>query len=303
MVRADLRIDLGLDRGEIVGGQCGRVRKVEAEAVGGDEAALLGDVLPKPMAKRGMEQMGRAVIGADRAAMRDIDRLDKRVAELDRPFGDRRAKRVELAQRFRRRGNIGFEPVEHGQFSGVADLPAAFAVKRRLVEHDLDVIADRGAINQRAVLDDRQHHALAVMLRVTGEFGRAMLLGEVVPQFLRGLVPRAFPGGARGGFLLGHGGVEAGAVDGHAARAQCVFGEIVGEAESVVELERGCAGKLADLAHRSGLFVEQAKPVRQRPAELRFFLRQRRLDQRLGADQFGVGRAHFGDQRGHEAVH
>ena len=38
-------------------------------------------------------------------------------------------------------------------------------------------------------------------------------------------------------------------------------------------------------------------------AEARFLLFERRGDQRLGAEQLGVGRAHLGDEGWHEAVH
>ena len=61
---------------------------IEAQAVGGDEAALLRDVAAEAMAQRGVEQMGRAVVGADRVAALDIDRLVDGVADLERARGD-----------------------------------------------------------------------------------------------------------------------------------------------------------------------------------------------------------------------
>ena len=155
---------------------------------------------------------------------------------------------VELAQRLRRVLNVAFETIERSEFSGVADLPAAFAVERRLVEIDGDVVAFCSGVDARAVFDQRQDDAFALMARVAGEFGRADFLGEVVPQIVAGGFARALPRGARGGLLLGHGGVEAGAVDGQAARAQRVLGQVIGEAEGVVELERGRAGQRAALA-------------------------------------------------------
>ena len=241
-------VHLGLDRGDVVGRQRGRVRIIEAQAVGGDEAALLRDVAAEAVAQRGVEQMGRAVVGAGRVAALDIDRLVERVADLERALGDAGAQRVKLAERFRRVLNIAFEAIERGQFSGVADLPAAFAVEGRLVEDHGHRFARRGAVDARAVLDQGEHDALAFVARVAGEFGRADFLGEVVPQIVAGGFARALPRGARGGFLLGHGGVEAGAVDGEAAGAQRVLGQVVGEAEGVVELERGRAGERVALA-------------------------------------------------------
>ena len=52
-----------------------------------------------------------------------------------------------------------------------------------------------------------------------------------------------------------------------------------------------------------GRLVEQLEAVGQRLAEAGFLLQQRRLDQRLGADQLGIGGAHFGDQLRHQPVH
>ena len=74
-----------------------------------------------------------------------------------------------------------------------------------------------------------------------------------------------------------------------AAGAQGVLGQVVGEAEGVVELERGLAGQGAALGHFRGRLVEQLEPVGQCLAEPGLLLQQGRLDQRLGADQLGIG--------------
>ena len=87
------------------------------------------------------------------------------------------------------------------------------------------------------------------MAGVAGKFGRTDFLGEIVPCFVGGGFARSLPRGAGGGFLLGHGGIEPGAVDRHPARPERVLGEIVGEAEGVVELERRGTGQFAALTH------------------------------------------------------
>ena len=51
------------------------------------------------------------------------------------------------------------------------------------------------------------------MARITGEFGRAMLLDEVEPDVVARFRARAFPGSPGCGFLRRHRGVEAVAVD------------------------------------------------------------------------------------------
>ena len=136
------------------------------------------------------------------------------------------------------------KPLSRADLSGVADLAAAFAVEGRLVGQDGDRCRPAPALSTRAPsLTSASDHALAFMAEIAGEFGRAMLLGDVEPDLVRRLGARALPGGAGGGLLLGHGGVEAGAVDAEALGAQRVLGEVVGEAERVVELERGLAGQ------------------------------------------------------------
>src|SRR5438874_677505 len=82
----------------------------------------------------------------------------------------------------------------------------------REVKQYLDGFADLRTIDPLPVLDDREHDALAFVARVTGELGRAMLLGEVEPDVLARPAPRALPGRARLGPLLGHGGVKSSAV-------------------------------------------------------------------------------------------
>ena len=60
---------------------------------------------------------------------------------------------VEAAERLRRILNIGVQALVAADLSGVADLPAAFAVERRLVGQDDDLVAGAGALDARAVLD------------------------------------------------------------------------------------------------------------------------------------------------------
>ena len=158
-------------------------------------------------------------------------------------------------------------------------------------------------VDAGAVLDQSDDHALALVAEIAGELGRALILGDVEPDVVRRLRARALPGGARGRLLLGHGGVEAGAVDAEALGAQRVLGEVVGEAERVVELEGGGAGERVARLHRAGRLVEQPQAIVEGLAEAGLLQLQRLLDQRLGADQLGIGRAHLGDEARHEPVH
>ena len=121
------------------------MREVEAEIVRRDQAALLGDVRAQAPAQRGVEQVRRAMVGADPVAALGIDLLMHGFADRQLARHDLGAEHVELAERLRRILNFADEALERGQFSGVADLPAALAVERRLVEQDLDRLADLGA--------------------------------------------------------------------------------------------------------------------------------------------------------------
>ena len=85
---------------------------IEAQAVGGDEAALLRDVTPQPMAQGGVQKVRRAVVGADCVAAPGVDRLVYRVADLERSLGDASAERVELAKRFRRVLDFSLEAID-----------------------------------------------------------------------------------------------------------------------------------------------------------------------------------------------
>ena len=81
--------------------------EVEAEIVRRDQAALLADMRAEAAAKRGVQQVGGAVVGADAVAAFGIDLLMDGVADLEFAGGDRRRERVELAERLRRILNFG----------------------------------------------------------------------------------------------------------------------------------------------------------------------------------------------------
>ena len=295
-------VHIGLDLGERGGIDCARLREIEAQAFGRDEAALLRDVQAEALAERFVQQVGGAMVGADAVAARAVDRQVQRIADRDRSFGDRGAVRPEAAEIFVRVLDLA----EHAgcrQRAGITDLPAAFGVERRLVDDDLDGFAGRCGVDPRAILDDRDDLALAFFRRIADEFGAARAFGNVEPDIVRGALARSLPRGAGGALLFGHRGIEPGAIDPEALRAEGVLGQVIREAERVVELERGFAGERSARFHRGGGFIEQAQTVDERAAELRFLLQQRRFDRGLRADELGVCRAHFGNQRGDQPVH
>ncbi len=209
---------------------------------------------------------------------------------------------MEPAERLRRILDARADAVA-GERAGIAHLAPALAVEGSLVGHDQHFAARPGAVNARTVPHDRDDPAVGGGSLIAEELGAAEFLGDVEPHLFRSLGARSLPGGAGIGLLLGHRGVEAGAVDPQPLRAQRILGQVVREAEGVVELERGLAGQRGARGHPRGRLVEQPEAVRQRLAEARLLLEQGRLDQRPGAVQLLIGLAHLGDEHGNEPVH
>ena len=114
---------------------------------------------------------------------------------------------------------------------------------------------------------------------------------------------RARPGGARLFALALHRVVERREIDADAARAQRVLREIERKAISVVEREGGLAVEHVALCQARALLVEDREAALQRVAEAGLFQLERLGDQRLGADQLGIGLAHLARERGHQLPH
>src|SRR5262245_47323311 len=79
--------------------------------------------------------------------------------------------------------------------AGIADLPAALAIKRRLVEQDLDLVAGGGLRNFDAGLEDRRDLSFGGFSLVAQKFGGTQTLLEIEPSSIR----CAFAGPAPGG--------------------------------------------------------------------------------------------------------
>ena len=235
-----MAVDLGLDGDQLFAAQRGVVAEIKAQPVGGDERPLLRDVAAEPLAKGRVEQVRRRMIGAELGATAGIDREDDGVADGDPPGGDLAKMDMELAELLCGVGNGERQP-GRGHRSGVARLPARFAVERGLVGDDGDGFARIGRPDADAVADKRDDRALTVVARIPGELGRAGRFEDVEPHRGGRALTRARPCRARRAALLGHRRVEAGSVDADAAVAERILGQVVGKAEGVVELERDFA--------------------------------------------------------------
>ena len=118
------------------------MREVEPEIVGRDEATLLRDMRAEPVTQRRVQQVCCAVIGAGAVAPLGIDRLVDRLPDRNLARLDDRPEHMEPAQWLRRVLNFSDETLESCQLSCVANLPAAFAVKGRLVRDDFHRFPD-----------------------------------------------------------------------------------------------------------------------------------------------------------------
>ena len=185
----------------------------------------------------------------------------------------------------------------------IADLAAGLAVERRLVDDDRRLVAGLQRLGFLAVLDERDDLARGALRLVAEELAGAGLLLHLEPDRFRRRLAGALPGLARLRLLPLHGDVEGLGVDGDAARAQRVLGEVEREAVGVVELERRLARQHVALLELARRFAEQAEALLERLLEARLFQLQRLGDQRLGALQLVIGVAHLVHQRRHQAVH
>ena len=150
------------------------VREVEAQAVRRNQRALLRDVRAQHLAQRRVQQMGGGVVEhASRCARSASTRASTMSPTLSEPCSRRRSSARGPSPSFcvsaTRNRAVSF--CEHAR---VAHLAAGFGVEGRRVEHDLPVLARGECGDGLAVLDERDHAALATVVVVAGELGAAL---------------------------------------------------------------------------------------------------------------------------------
>src|SRR5205085_4139 len=150
-VRSDLRVHFRLDRLDLRPGHRPRMGEIEPEIVRRDEAAFLSYMRAQVPAKSGMQQVRRAMVGANPVAAFAVHLLLHRFADRQFARDDVGPKRVELAKRLRSVLNLTGKALERAQLSAVADLPAAFTVERRLIEQDIDGFANLHTVGARTI--------------------------------------------------------------------------------------------------------------------------------------------------------
>jgi hypothetical protein len=142
-----------------------------------DQRAFLRHVRAKQFAQRLMDQVCGRMVGAQTGAACVVD------LELDRSTGLQRALRhlavvdEEPVRLLLRVGDLDREAVA-GDGAGVAHLAARFAVERRLVDDDRDLLALPRLLDLDTVAHDGAHQALRLLGVVAEELGRAELLAQ-----------------------------------------------------------------------------------------------------------------------------
>ena len=222
---------------QIVAGERLRIAEVEAQPVGGDQRALLFDMIAEHVAQRRVQQVGGGVIQGDVRPARGVDAGANAVVRIERA-GDHAPVVQVLAAALG--GVFDFEDraVLAAQGSGVADLPAGLGVERRGVEHDDAGVAFVKAFDGAAVAEQSDDAGIALGSGVASERHGGIhahaLLGVGVEA---GACPAA-------GALRFHGAVEAALVDAQASFASDIGGHVRRKAVGVVELEHRLAWDL-----------------------------------------------------------
>ena len=268
--------------------------EVEAQPPGLDQRALLGDVFAEHLAQRGMQQVGRRVVERRGLARGRVDAGDDLVADRQRALGEVAGVQVGLAVLL---GVVDHEQAAAGaQLAVVAHLAARLGIERRVVEHDDALVAGGEGLDLRAVAQQRDHARLAREAVVAGELGDGVQLrqaGVVDRETARGACPLA---------LCLHRAVEAGLVDGQAALAGDIGGQVDREAVGVVEQEQRLAGDLGPGLEVGDALVEDAHALVEGLGEALLLEPQHAHHLLLRGRQLGERATHLGAQRRHQLV-
>ena len=128
-----------------------------------------------------MKQMRGGMVGARGAAALTVDAQLHRLAKLE--FAARHLHDVDMqsAQLLLGVDDLAFAAMAREDRAPVADLPAGFAIERRLVGEDAHRLARLCAVHTRTVLDDGDDRAFGLFGVVAEEFGGAQFLAQLEP--------------------------------------------------------------------------------------------------------------------------
>ncbi len=272
-VLADEGVHLGLDHGQVRGRDRRRMAEVEPQPVRGVQAAALRDMVAQAAPQRLVQKVRGGMVGADRrtTAVRDLQLGGLALAH--RAFGDARDVDEDPGGLFNV-GHLG-QPGLGADQARIADLAAAFGVKRGLVDHDLHGFAGGRLTGGGTVADQGGDHALGRFGVVTQKFGDAMRLGDLEPDLRITRRAGTRPGGAGLLLLLGHRGVKARDVHLAPVFAERVLRQVQREAIGVIELEGRRPGQGRALRQGGEFIIQKAQATVQRLLEPGFLQPQR----------------------------
>src|SRR5690606_34075003 len=272
-IGADLLVHQPLDLGQLLGPDRLEMREVEAQPVGRDQRALLGDVGAQHRAQHGMQQMSGRMVQHGGLPGSGVDPRRHRLALSQPALAQSPEVAVGIAVFD---GVLDLELDAVGQQQPpVADLAAGLGIERRAFQHHHAALAGFQRADAAAVAVEADDLALVFQLLVAGEFGAAghRAGGDVFALELAGRAG-ALP-------LRLHLALEAGHVEAQAPLAGNVVGEIDREPVGVVQLEHHFArnGLALEVAQR---LVEQLDALLEGLAETLFLLPEHALDLLLG---------------------
>ena len=239
------------------------------------------------------------VIGANGIAAVAVNLLMHQCADRQLAAVDFAVKHMHITQLLLRVRDRQRQTAIIGQNAGIADLAAAFGIKRCLVEHQRHLIARLGHLNGFAVFDNRKNLTFGGCGLIADKLGRPMRVAQVEPDGFRRLLAGTGPIGAGFGALLLHRRVKPGRIDGKPALAQRILGQVKRKAVSVIKFKRNrpvqrVTRQIADF------LIKQFQPTAQHIAEPFFFMFQRFDNQGAGPFQLGIGGGHLRLQRRHK---
>ncbi len=254
-------------------------------------------------AQRLVQQVGGGVVGADRAATDVVEFSHHRLADQRGAAFHPSEVHEQVAKLLLRVGDHDMQPVGTGDGAGIADLSAAFAIERRLVQHDGQLGADMCGLSRRAIDHQCADLGFGSLGGISQELRGSGLFLDFEPDPLGSGLAGAGPGGAGAGALFLHRRLEAIHVHGAALFPQRVLRQVERKAVGVVETEGDGTRQGLAVAEVGRLLRKQVQAAFQQLLEAGFLQLQGFLYQCFGAHQFGVGGAHLAYQGRDQAEH
>ena len=166
------------------------MREVEAQPVRCDERTGLLDMLAEHLGERALQDMRRRVVAGDECATALVDGGVHDVILVD--AAARHYTVVDgqaLLRALRVIDDDGAKLARDG--AGISHLATHLAIERRLVEHDGDLVALVGLIDNRAIDDDVDDTCVTLVILVAHELARPMHVKDMredIAETIPGLV-------------------------------------------------------------------------------------------------------------------